>query len=429
MPVMRWPSVLPLLWRHHAALLTLIGLTLVAYLSALNREQQALPWAIAALLSATLLTGIVLPHWLVRTLCVVRQGPQRAIEGERIEFRVEVENRGRLPRFMVELVDRLPFIGAARGEAPGEDVRLGLLAYVPGGAQRSFSVAVQCELRGRYQLGPAGLATRFPLGLVEARQPRSDSVQTLTIYPRLFSIVALPLHGSPLHVHRGNYLLPQSSGAAEFCGLREYRRGDNPRHVHWPTTARLNELMIKEFEPLASACLYIVLDQSSAANVGQGRESTFEYTVRIAASIARFACSNNIPTRLAGQGLQALHQPAGIGDTHFQALLDELAVVRADGSTAYAEVLRQVATDCQRGETVVAFLAEPRLRQTDTLRVLAGLRASGAHLLVIVFRRASFDEPGHRVVQQGTALASLQEMGAICVEVEAGDDLVRLFNP
>ena len=424
----RRPHMLQLLWRHHAALLTLIGLTLVAYLSALNREQQVLPWAIAALLSATLLTGIALPHWLVRTLSVVRQGPQRAIEGERIEFRVEVENRGHLPRFMVELVDRLPFIGAALGEAQAGDVRLGLLAYVPGGAQRSFSVPVQCELRGHYQLGPAGLATRFPLGLVEVRQKRRDGVQTLIIYPRLFSIVALPLHGSPLQVHRGSYLLPESSGAAEFCGLREYRRGDNPRHVHWPTTARLNELMIKEFEPLASACLYIVLDQSSVSDVGQGRESTFEYAVRIAASIARFACSNSTPTRLVGQGKDTLRQPAGIGDTHFQGLLDELAVVRADGSTAYADVLRQVAMDCQRGETVVAFLAEPRLRQAETLRVLAGLRGSGAHLLVILFRRASFEEPGPRLVEHGSALANLQEMGATCVEVQAGDDLVRLFN-
>ena len=420
-----WSAV----WARHGNLLTLCGLTLVAYIAAISRVQPLL-WAIAALLSATLLTGILLPGWLVRRLSVVRQGPARATEGETINFAVLVENHGLLPRFMVELVDRLPFLAAHPAADKHGEKKLGLLAYVPGGSKRRFDVSLRCEQRGFYRLGPAGLASSFPLGLTEARQLREGSEQSLTIYPEVFPIVELPLHGSPSQIHRGNYLLPENTGSAEFSGLREYRRGDNPRHVHWPTTARLNELMIKEFEPLASACLYLVLDQASDTNVGQGRLASFEYAVRIAASMANFACANNIPTRLVGQGQAQLYQPAGSGQAHYLQLLDALAVVAADGVTPYATLLQTIAHGCQRGETVVLFIAEPKARLAETLKAVALLRAGGVNVLAMLFARKSFAKPASAYDDStATAMASLLELGATCLEIKSGSDLLRLFNP
>jgi len=415
-----WPS-------RYFKPLVLLALTLVAYLAALNRD-QALPWAIAALLSATLITGISWPHWLVKRLSVTRSGPQRAGEGDTITFHVEVANHGWLPRFMVELVDRLPFVGAADGTASNGEKMLGVAAYVPGGGKRRFDVPLLCEKRGFYRLGPVGLAPSFPLGLAEARQSRNDGVQTLTIYPEVFPIVALPLLGSPSQIHRGGFLLPEGAGAAEFSGLREYRRGDNPRHVHWPTTARRNELMVKEFEPLASACLTIALDLAADANLGKGKHSTLEYAVKITASIAKHASANSIPTRLIGQGARPLYLPAGTGDHHYRGMLDELAVVDSDGATPYARVLENIALDCQPGETVLAFLSHPEAQSAQTLQALALLRARGAHLLVVNFDRESF-LPGRKPAVAGPlSAAGLLELGAHCLPIRCGDDLLALFN-
>src|SRR5574338_500546 len=110
--------------------LVLLALTLVAYLAAINRAQAFL-WVVPALLSATLITGFTWPRWLVKRLAVSRHGPSRAEEGETIEFQVLVENQGWFPRFMVELVDHLPFAASA---APGAQAQtlLGVLAYLPG---------------------------------------------------------------------------------------------------------------------------------------------------------------------------------------------------------------------------------------------------------------------------------------------------------
>ena len=409
---------------RHLRPLILAALTLVAYTAALNRGQTML-WAIAALMSATLLVGVVWPHWLVKRLSVVRSGPGKAEEGETISFQVEVENHGLLPRFMVELIDRLPFADASDGL-----LTLGVVSHVPGRSIRRFTVPLHCEKRGYYRLGPVGLGSSFPLGLAEARQQRNDGVQSLTVYPDVFPIMELPLRGAPSQIHRGGYLLPQGAGAAEFAGLREYQRGDNPRHVHWPTTARLNELMIKEFEPLASACLFIVLDQSLAANVGEGKQAIFEYAVRVAASIARFSCSNAIATRLIGKGEDLLYMPAGDNEHHYQTILDELAVVAANGYIPYSKVLERVGAECQPGETVVVFLSEPAELLEETLQALALLRTRGANLFALVFERDSFT-PIRKASDRETAAmatACLLDLGATCLTVRRDTDLVKLFN-
>lgn len=409
--------------------LVLAGLTLVAYAAAINRD-QTLPWAIAAILLATLIAAFAWPHRLVKGLSVTRTGPLRAEEGETIHFHVEMRNGGWLPRFMVEAVDRLPFVGAAHGTGGVGDKTLGVVAYIGGNAARSFDVPVLCEKRGFYQLGPVGLASSFPLGLAEARRHTNGGVQTLTIYPDVFSIVALPLSGTPSEIHRGGFLLPEGAGAAEFSGLREYRRGDNPRHVHWPTTARLNELMVKEFEPLASASLYLALDLSADAIVGQGRHSSFEYAVRIAASIARYAISNNMPVCLGGEGTRSLAIGLGSGEAHFRSVLDALAAVDADGAIPYAKVLQDVAIRCRHGQTVVVFLSETEARVSDTIQAIALLRARGANVLAIAFERESFLDEAVRPRQvRPSPWVGLLDSGVTYLTIRNGDNLVSVFNP
>jgi len=415
----------------HRKALILFGLTAVAYLAAINRN-QAFPWAVGALLSATLVAGFVWPRWLISRLSVTRSGPHRAEEGEVIEFRVVVENRGWMPRFMVELVDRLPFVGLSAETPQTSEKVLGLLVYLPGLRSSEFAVPVLCEKRGYYRLGPVGLATSFPLGLLDARMSANGGVQTLTIYPDVFNIQSLPLRGAPSQIHRGGYLLPEGAGAAEFAGLRDYRRGDNPRHIHWPTTARLNELIVREYEPLASACLYVVLDQYRPANGGVGKESTFEYAVRIAASIARYGCLQNIRTRVAGEGAQPLRIASGMGDLHNQEILDRLAVIDCDGGLPYGALLRQLAPNCIPGETVVVFLADDDPLVDDTVHALALLNQRRVHLLAVVFDRQSFRNDKVTLRAPSAAgsklVGALLEFGAQIVPVARGEDLVRRFN-
>ena len=224
-------------------------------------------------------------------------------------------------------------------------------------------------------------------------------------------------------------MLPQVAGTAEFCGLREYRRGDNPRHIHWATTARLNELMVKEFEPLASASLCLALDLAADANIGRGRHATFEYAVKIAASVAHYASMNGMPFRLARTDSVDMTTAAGTGDRHYQAVLERLAVIDANGRAPYAQFLENLARDCEFGETIVVFISEPAQRMDQTLQAIAALRSHGLHVLAIVFDRASFDQSQRRS-ESGirAAVAVLFDLGATVYEVRRDDNLVRVFN-
>lgn len=412
-------------------LLVLAALMTVAYVAAINRG-QAMSWLIAALLGATLITSLLWPRLLMRRLSVTRVGPQRAQEGQTISFQVSIRNHGWLPRFMVEVVDRLPFGVADADGAIQAEQALGVVAYLAGRKAIDFSAEVRCEKRGHYLLGPVALASSFPLGLAQARLARNDGVRTLTVYPDLFPILALPLAGAPSQIHRGGYLLPEGAGAAEFSGLREYRRGDNPRHLHWPTTARTGELMVREFEPLASACLCIALDQQRESNLGRGRESTFEYAIRIAGSVARLSCLQGIRTRLAGAGSRALRLAPAVGDAHFQAILDTLATVDSDGETRYAQLLTDIGRQCARAETMLLFLSEPAERSAQLLEAVAELRLRQLHVLAVVFDRQSFVEPGGPAVRPAEGAdrlsARLAEQGVRCIGVRRGDDLIGIFN-
>lgn len=413
----------------HIKFVVLSLFALAAYLGAISRGESLL-WLIAALFSASLLTGMIWPRWLMQRLAVSRHGPQKAIEGETVVFQVNVENGGWLPRFMVELVDRLPFVGAAENDSNYADKLLGCISYVPGRGMRKFQVPLLCEKRGYYRLGPVSLASGFPLGLAEARKTSDHGMQSLTIYPKVFPILSMPLFGAPSQIHRGGYLLPEGSGAAEFSGLREYRRGDNPRHVHWPTTARLNELMVKEFEPLASACLCIALDLAKDANMGRGKQSTLEYAIRIAASVAGYACNQQMHSRLLAHGADPLRIASGKGAYHYQGILDALAVVEANGKTPYAQLLTQIALDCVRGETVLLLLSETPMRSEATLQALSLLRAKGAYLFAVVFDRDSFSPAERPRANLGNhaLLAGLMDLDAHCVQIRRGDELTELFN-
>ncbi|MFA5983993.1 MAG: DUF58 domain-containing protein [Methylococcaceae bacterium] len=415
----------------HKLKFAILGLfTLAAYAGSLNRGPSLL-WLIAALLSASLITSLLWPRWLLQRLSVNRSGPKKAIEDETVVFMIDVKNHGWLPRFMVSVLDHLPFVDESSNRGNNSYQLLGNINSIASGKNCRFEVPVLCEKRGLYTLGPVGLASSFPLGLAQAQRITKQSLHSFTIYPKVFPILNLPLFGAPSQIHRGGYLLPEGAGAAEFSGLRAYRRGDNPHHIHWPTTARLNDLMVKEFEPLASACLCIALDLAFDANAGKGKQSTLEYAIRIAASIAGYACQQNMHSRLMAEGKSAAIQiSSGKGDYHYQCILDTLATVEANGKTPYSQLLLQIALDCCRGETVVLLLSEPPIRNAATLQAMALLRTKGAHLFAVFFDRSSFFLGGQTTenIAQEPLYAGLLELSAHTLIIHKGDDLMKLFN-
>jgi uncharacterized protein (DUF58 family) len=169
-----------------------------------------------------------------------------------------------------------------------------------------------------YPLEAVTLSTDFPFGLFrKGRDLRAPG--ELVIWPVTDRPVRAPLPGSG---RRRSRLAPMTTagpgGRGEYRGLRAYRPGDEPRDIHWRTSARVDAPVVRVYERDASETLWICLDLG--AKPGQAAEVTVEIAAALAAHAAdegkRFAL-------VAGEGFL----PPGTGAAHLEAALERLARV------------------------------------------------------------------------------------------------------
>lgn len=147
---------------------------------------------------------------------------------------------------------------------------------VPAGGQVTLHTSVLMQTRGRHHLPPAVVATRFPFGLFIKRRDLSDPV-AVTVLPRIHAM-AVPRGGNTRQGHGPS--VGRAARVGEFFGLREYREGDDPRHLHWPAVARLGRPVVRDHEAFGDTELFLHL------NAGTTGDETFEREVEHVASQA-----------------------------------------------------------------------------------------------------------------------------------------------
>lgn len=312
-------------------------------------------YAIVALLTGLLAVGALTAVAGARRIAVVRVLPQEAFEGERIAVRLTL-GTGRWPRFFVHLVDQMPGLEPAA-------------AFLPVLWPRRPSVLTYhttAGRRGEHRGGAVIIRSSGLTGLFRASQ--TVTVEgTITIFPKYWALSQFPLPGRG-QIAQGEFRHRSRSGS-EFHGIREYRRGDPLRHVHWRTTARRGQLVVREFEHEAPGGVTLLVD----ARRDCGDEQAFENLVRAAASVAHFVTQSGGAVRIvADQAGSLLDAPGGWRD----ALLTLARLTRnGDASPSAACEGVGLATDAP----VVLFTCDadavvPLSRRTQKLvAVLAGM--------------------------------------------------------
>jgi uncharacterized protein (DUF58 family) len=173
--------------------------------------------------------------------------------GDELEEYWELINNARLPLLWLELEDAstLPGYSGRRVAAAGI------------GDQRHWTTQARCERRGVYTLGPLTASLSDPFGLFRYEW-REDSVRQIVIYPPLVQLPALIVpQGQRGGLSRADIL--QQHVTPSVGGLREYIQGDPPSHIHWPTVAKTDKLMVKEFDQERAGALWIALDLHAGA--------------------------------------------------------------------------------------------------------------------------------------------------------------------
>lgn len=188
---------------------------------------------------------------------------------------------------------------------------------------------VPTDRRGLFDLGPLQLIRTDPLGLA-TRTIEVAGVDSVTVYPRIDRIAALPhTRGAD---PRGGTVTQASFGPSgdEFHALRPYVVGDDLRRVHWKSSARTEDLLIRQDELPWQGRATLVVDLRATVHT----EASFEAAMSAAASIATACVGAGLEFRLLGtDGVDTGH---GAGRAHLDAVLERLAAWEPDPSAAHA---------------------------------------------------------------------------------------------
>lgn len=359
-----------------------------------------------ALLMALLSLAILLSLRFRPTLEVHRHLPRLATVGAPLEYLLEVRNQGRRPTPVLELLDPLHAPPLTREELqgahePGEERRnwfdrqMGFHRYqwllrqrlggttggpVPlgrlaPGREGRVRLALHPQRRGRLQWREVTVARPDPLGLCRAfhRVPLAGS---LVVLPRTYRLPPGVLPGGGRLYQPGGVSLASSVGdAEEFVALREYRTGDSPRRIHWPSWAKSGQPMVREYQEEFFVRHALALD--TFAPPGE----PFEEAVSVAASFASGVEGSEGLLDLLFVGETAHRFTAGRGVAHPQQLLEVLAGVepapRRPFATLAGLILEHAAT---LSGTILVLQAWDRERR----QLAANLVARGIPVLVLL---------------------------------------------
>ncbi|MFL6061101.1 MAG: DUF58 domain-containing protein [Marmoricola sp.] len=152
------------------------------------------------------------------------------------------------------------------------------------GWHRRVEYPLRATVRGIYEIGPMELRVADPFGLMSQRRGFART-STLVVVPNAEPLPPIRLSGAWAGTG-DNRPRPFSTGGTADATVREYRMGDDLRRVHWRSTARTGELMVRrEEQPWQSRCTLLV-DNRSRAHRGTGPESSLERAITVTASIA-----------------------------------------------------------------------------------------------------------------------------------------------
>jgi uncharacterized protein (DUF58 family) len=270
--------------------------------------------------------------------------------------------------------------------------------------------------RGRYAFEDvrAELADPFALEQAIVHLPQPGA---LLVYPRLVRLGPL-FTESGTRSHDGQRLLLRRHSGFELHSVREYEQGESLRRVHWPSTARRAQLMVKELEDSPRDEIAVLLDADARAVVGE----SFDVQVRAAGSIldayVRRGRRGVLVINSERREVQHVHSPAA----DWRRALELLAAVEATGDTSVARLLAEEDGPAARALELVVVTArlEPALVDRLIQRALSRRKVSIAFVDPASFNGAALSsEP---------ALLRLQAAGIPVAVIRAGDDLAACLS-
>ncbi|MFQ5556101.1 MAG: DUF58 domain-containing protein [Acidimicrobiales bacterium] len=336
-----------------------------------GRVLGPLEFYVAGSVAIAAVTLAVLIRWTrPSSVTIVREvSPGRVPVGEATRIDLHISNRTGRRSPVLRVNDA---ISGTRG------VRLSI-APIPSGATTRGAYRLPTTRRGVLDIGPMRVEDADGLGLAR-RTHRVPSFARLLVHP---PVETLPIARVPAGDDRllGDELrCSLGSSNEEFDGLREYVAGDDPRRIHWPSTARHDELLVRQYRPPRHGRLTVVIDTRPPGDDDAG----LDRTTSVAASVAAAVLQGGDAVRI--QTTDGRSTPVLLGSSHLEDVLEFVAILQ--GGAAHIDP----AVPSSDG-TVVVVTSDPGVVHDRTRAALA-LRLRATLVISCDILRWSPDRPG-----------------------------------
>ena len=287
----------------------------------------------------------------------------------------------------ITVTDRLP--GPKNFEVPALRTGGGDVVEVPVSFQR----------RGIYALGPAQVRATDPFGFLRFTRTFHDRTEAV-VYPQVHDLSRLSLGVG--NVEAGARASLGQRGD-EFAGLREYRRGDDRRHIHWKSLARTGELFVKEFALQDPRRFTVALDlRRQGLRVS---EKEVEDAVSAAASMLTHLGGEHLPSRLICANWEGSTTEFGSDEQSYWKAMRLLATVRADGNRELGETVLEERGRLGEGVVLISRAVNDNLTQS-----IRRLRSAGLSVIVVAVATHTYRPGGHGRDREA---GFLQELGRL----------------
>ena len=323
-----------------------------------------------AVLGAYLWAGMI-----ARSLVLTRERRVGWLQvGGHIAEKITLRNTAHLTAAWIRLRDR--------SSLPGYNIDTSF--SISAGDFYQWDTRGECNRRGLFSLGDADLETGDPFGIFHIML-RDSQRSTIMILPPIVTLPPYAVAPSGFGgdgARRAN--APEASRNA--ASVREYQPGDATRLIHWPTTARLGQLFVRQFDSAPAGDWWILLDLNHAARSGEGSDSTEEAAVTLAASLVQRGLAERKRVGLLLNAAEPLHLAPQNGEAQRWAIMLALAV--ADSSP------RSLAAFLERAKTFIHQRASLLIVTADTdadwLAALQPLITRGLAPTIFLVDPASF---------------------------------------
>jgi uncharacterized protein (DUF58 family) len=294
----------------------------------------------------------------------------RLTAGTPASIRLLLSNDSRFSSSGASVKDRLP---EPRGfEAPP----------LKGNDTTTIEAPLAFARRGVYELGPAEVGVADTFGLLRFVRRFGEKTEVV-VYPEVHELRDFPIRGGNVEVGaRGS----RGRRGDEFAGLREYRWGDDRRHIHWKSVARTGELYVKEFAVEAPRRYAVALDLRREGL--RAPEAEVEDAVSAAASVLARLARERLPFRLVCADGPGSATPFGADEASYWAAMRLLATARADGARRLGGAV--LAEGRALGEGVVMV---SRTRNEDLPAAVRKLRGAGLSVVVVAIATHTYRTP------------------------------------